>query len=114
MTPIIVSDLDPNYDALNPSRLTWTYLHGKLESDCGYDCYGMIDHSFPTDPNEPRRIDHSKIEDGKYAMEFDNKKCTLYFWHSHDGRPHGLVVYDDDVESVEYAEKSLIKKPYSI
>lgn len=114
MTPIIIPDTDTNYDVLKPARLTWTYLHGELESDCGYDGYGMINHSFPTDPNEPRRIDHSRIEDGKYAMEYEGKKCTLYFWHSNDGRPHGLVVYDDDTESVEYAEKSLIKKTNTI
>jgi hypothetical protein len=116
MIPSIIPDPDPRYDELKPSRLTWTYLHGQLETDCGYDCYGMINHNFPTHNDEPRRIDHSRIEDGKYAMEYKGKKCTLYFWHDDFERPqpHGLVVYDDDAESVAYAEECLIKKPTHI
>jgi hypothetical protein len=110
----IVPDTQENYDELKPKRLSYTYLHGQLESDCGYDCYGISNCDLPLKKDSDTMIDHTLLKDGEYPCVYNNKPCTLYFWHCSINHPHGLVVYNDDLDSVEYAKSKLLEKPVSI
>ena len=106
----IISDLHPNYDSMGCVRISWTYLHGKLESDAGYDCYGVLNCVFPVREDIPQLVDRTKMETGIYPCQYQDKPCTLYFWKCTYLDPHGLVVYDDDVDAVAYAKKKYDEK----
>lgn len=96
---IAYKDKDNHKDLV---RLRWTYLHGKLEDDAEYDVY-LIKNSDLNINYLTKRVENLKT--GKYPCHFNNKPCTIYFWITEYNDPHGLVVYDDDIESVSYAEK---------
>lgn len=68
------------------------FLHGKLQYDMG-DGIGNDIFALPVAINT----------EGKHILFHGNKKCTLYQWNRFN-RLIGLVVYNDDVESVKYAE----------
>lgn len=106
----IVSSKDKKLNELKPKRISYTYLHGKLEEDCEHDVYGFINCDLPLEKEGYSYVDDTKIEDGKYPCEYENKLCTLYFWHCLMKKPHGLVVYNDDYESIQYAKKCLNEK----
>jgi hypothetical protein len=109
----IIPDHQRNYDKLNPKRLSHTYLHGKLEDDCGYDCYGLTNCELKTKENHPSSIDHTKLNDGEYPCIYKKKKCTLFYWTGtfhQEYHGHGLVCYNDDLESIEYAKKCMNDK----
>lgn len=99
---IAYHDKDKHNDLV---RLGYTYLHGKLEDDAGYDVY-LIKNSDLN--NLTKRVEDLKT--GKYPCYFNNKPCTIYYWESGSNHPHGLVVYDDDTESVSYTEKCFNEK----
>lgn len=90
-------------------RLGYTYLHGKLEEDAGHDVYCLKNCDLPADILT-RRIEQSSLKDGMYPCIFNNKPCTLYYWKCNFNDYHGLVVYDDDSESVKYANDCLNNK----
>lgn len=94
---------------LKTKRLSYTYLHGQLETDCGYDCYAFANCDLPVHDNS-NYIDHNQLKDGEYPCIYQNKSCTLYFWHCNRNSPHGLIVYNNDLESVEYAKNKLKEK----
>lgn len=119
---------------------SWWYLHGKLESDCGYDKAVIINYKdVPTEKTidyeeidgnrvikvrtvEPVQMNHMngifpvKVRDIDYP-------CTGYFWVSNKrwvidatGKTHwvweqrGLVVANDDTEANNYALKKYTEK----
>ncbi len=106
----IIPENKPGLDFPTFKKLSFTYLHGKLQDDAGYDIYLFDNCELETDG--VFFIDHKKMEDGKYPCQYNDKPCTLYFWHDKSERPHGLVVYDDDLEFVEEAESKLTEKPF--
>ncbi len=99
-------------------RFSYTYLHGKLQDDCDYDCYNVIgfeEHGFiKKDDYSSIVVDESKY--GIYNCVYNNKECTLYLWTRKEGITSycGIVVYNDDVESVEYALWKYRNKDYNI
>jgi len=90
-------------------RLGFTYLHGKLEDDAGHDIYLLKNCELPADILTTI-IEQDSLKDGMYPCHFNNKPCTLFYWKCTFNRYHGLVVYDDDIESVKYANDCLINK----
>jgi len=91
-------------------RISYCYLHGQLQDDAGYDIFGFLD--FPAEIkkdelNGERYIDAEMIKEGIYPCEFERKPCTFFYWlePSRPGGHGGLVVYDDDIESYEYAKE---------
>lgn len=106
---IIIPDNDKELNALYPiqGRLSYTYLHGQLETDCGYDCYSIAN---------PSEYGFEVVEQGYYIIEDENKsgiipciykdkECTLFLWIRPNFRKQwgGLVVYNDDKEAYNYA-----------
>jgi len=77
-------------------RIPFTYLHGKLESENGYDIFSIAE-PVPT-------------EAGIYPCLVGKVKATLYFWLTSFGETHGLVVANDDFEAIQYAEKCYKEK----
>lgn len=83
------------------NRIPFTYLHGKLEDDIGYDVFFYFGKEI--------------TKSGIYECFLDNKKCIFYVWDvKGSNRFKGLVCYADDVESIEYAFKCYKDKEYSI
>ena len=109
----ILPEIEEN-QGIKSKRLGYTYLHGELEKECGYDIYGFINCELPLVKEDCSYIDDSALKNGDYPCVYKNKKCTLYFWHDNINRPHGLVVYNDDKESVRYAKEMLKLKPIFI
>ena len=85
-------------------RLSWTYLHGQLETDAGFDIYNIGDSIWDFTKNDDGAFLEANIPQGIYECEYNGKLCLLYFWYS-SRRQHGLVVYKDDLSSNEYALK---------
>ena len=102
------------FEGVKGKRLGYTYLHGKLEEECGYDIYRIKNCDLPLHYPSSTYINDTEMKDGKYPCHYQGKDCTLYFWHSSDQRPHGLVVYNDDKESCKYAQENMDKKSFSI
>lgn len=105
-----------NYDALNPRRISDTYLHGKLQDDAFHDLFGFINCEIPCNESN-YYVEESYLTEGKYPCFYRNreciypdKECILYLWRCNSKHMHGLVVYIDDLESIEYAEKCFNKK----
>lgn len=104
----------------------WWYLHGKLESDIGYDKGIMLDNDLLeclefTDKDISKSYQMWYLKDGVYDVEIIqiNKPCKGYFWTTFekfsniDGivpHTHGLVCYSDDKEANKYAYKKYVEK----
>lgn len=116
----IISDLNPLYDELKPKRISYTYLHGKLEKDCGYDCFGFVDCELPLQYNCDTYIDTAEMVGGIYPCEYNGKGCLLYLWFTPNknrysgSESHGLAVYDDDIEAIQWAEKCFVDKRWNL
>lgn len=99
------------FDAEVAHRISYCYLHGKIQDDAGYDCFGF--QNFIKDLSRVEGyIQPGTIEDGIYECEFKDKPCTFFYWNSNDtmGRHRGLVVYNDDTEAYNYAKDCYNKK----
>lgn len=74
-------------------RKGFTYLHGQLQYENGYDIFGVV---APFD-----------FRPGIYPCKVIGfeKEATFYLWNGTDLRLHGLVVFNDDLKEVEYAKK---------
>jgi len=108
---IIISSVDEKVKTLATYyRLSFTYLHHKLEDDAGHDVYYFYECSLPKRYPDSQVIDDSLVEDGLYQCGYNGKKCTLFFWHDIRKSPHGLVVYDDDQIAVKDAWKKYEEK----
>lgn len=100
---------DVEYDGMLTNRV---YLHGKLQDDNGFDlCWIPYFGCMP-----PYAV-------GKYINEFEIdingeiRKVNVYVWAKRKYEPfdyHGLVVYADDKEAIEYAENTYKIKPIVI
>ena len=134
---------DEEYDSIPRNERdnnNWWYLHGQLESDCGYD--KAIAINCQTAGFSAKSIDFSEIQgnivteihseepiqrmrfDGICKVEVKNvdKPCIGFFWTQRDRivkykdglyeywNQSGLVCYVDDEQSVEYAYKKYLEK----
>lgn len=106
----IIPHTHPDCDRLKPKRIEFTYLHGQLQMDCGYDVYGFVNCSLPTADSESEYIQHDKLNNGMYPCTFKGHLCTLFFWHDNTGKPRGLVTYNTDIPAFEHAKKMLSLK----
>lgn len=89
------------FENIQSTRITFSYLYGKLESDAGFDAFGV------------QGVDINgmgTLTEGIYPCYFNNKKCTLYYWCFGEDYYRGLAVYDDDKKSVIYAKKCFENK----
>jgi hypothetical protein len=81
----------------------WHYLHGNLESDAGYDCF---------------HVNKIPDTDGLFSciVQFDKYAIHAYWfkWSDLQGRQHGLVVQQNDIESIEFAMQKYMAKPSTI
>lgn len=84
------------YEAIKKQRVHWSYLHGKIETDAGFDIFG-IKERIPT-------------KDGIYKCVFEKKECTMFLWNRMGSSPSGLVVYNDDKNAYEDAENKYKNK----
>lgn len=91
--------IDGNYavDAVNP--VPFCYLHGVLEKENGFDCFGANAEDYRA-INSTNHAIFPNIEvifaDGrKFSAEF-------FFWHNGD-QCRGLVVDKGDIKGLEYA-----------
>jgi hypothetical protein len=109
----IISTNQDNYNELKPKRISYTYLHGKLEKDAGFDCYGIINSDLEVEEDGDDYVNTNKLEAGKYPCLYKGKQCTLYFWKNNMNN-RGLVVYNDDLASVKYAKECFEKKVSSL
>ena len=106
---IIIPDTDTELSEKYPKqgRLSYTYLHGVLETDCGYDCYNIAnpeEHGFKVKDNT--FITPDKAMTGIYECTYNGKDCTLFLWvRKYFDKFGGLVVYNDDLEALEYAKE---------
>lgn len=86
-------------------RFSFTYLHGKLETDCEYDCYSVIgfeQYGFEL-RNEGHLIKEDNTKTGIYPCTYNDKDCTLFLWFN-DNHYHGLVTYNDDTKYYDDAK----------
>ena len=92
----------------NQGRFSYTYLHGDLETDCGFDCYNIanpLDFGFEMDAVF---IKEDPAKCGIIKCQYKRKPCTLFLWM--DRHYHGLVVYDSDIDAYKYAEDCYNRK----
>ena len=87
-------------------RLSYTYLHGRLEDDCGYDCYNLV--GFEKFGFEQKDEYSSIIVDvdktGLYPCTYQETACTLFLWVGNDNTYRGLIVYNDDEIGYRHAK----------
>jgi len=122
--PLVIVPHTQEFENVPNARISYCYLHGKLENDARYDCFGfggtfsgrILEDTFSgrilEDDSRDSYIRPEVLSDGIYPAVFNNKPCTFYYWNSQDtyGRHRGLVVYNDDTEAVEYARDKFINK----
>ena len=113
--PLIIIPHTQEFDNIPNARISYCYLHGKLENDARYDCFGFggtFSGRILEDDSRESYIRPGVLSDGIYPAVFNNKPCTFYYWNSQDtyGRHRGLVVYNDDTEAVEYARDKFINR----
>lgn len=80
-----------------------SYLHGKLESKVGYDIGVCLNGENIVIHNQDNN--RNKVIEGVYSVkivDYDNP-CTAYLWNDKYDRPRGLIVDDEDAESIKYA-----------
>ena len=106
--PLHITD-EVEYDGMMTNRV---YLHGKLQDDNGFDLcwipyFGCV---------APYAV-------GKYINDFEidingkTRKVNVYIWAKRKDKLfdyHGLVVYADDKEAIEYAENAYETEPVII
>lgn len=112
---IIIPDHDKvlNKRYEKQGRLGYTYLHGQLEEDCGFDCYNIAnpeEFGFIIEDSNAKYastlITPKSSQQGLIKCQYKRKPCTLFLWMDNfRDHFHGLVVYDFDKESYAYAEK---------
>jgi hypothetical protein len=115
---IIIPQTKKYEDVKGVKRISYCYLHGQLEADAEYDVFGFLDFiaDVPQDDDGEYYINHEIIKDGVYPCQFEGKPCTFFYWHNeYRVAGHaGLVVYNDDIKSYEYAKKCYENKNVNI
>ena len=101
-------------------RISYTYLHGDLQNDAGYDIFGIkgwaLLDSLNLENNYLTRVREDVDLTGEHACEFNGKPCTFFLWTDTSRRDidahkyRGLVVYNDDKEYYDHAKENYIKK----
>lgn len=113
---------DPN------QYLDGVYLHGKVETDAGYDCIGFVNLCPDIERvNSCLHVPKDLLDDGIYPckLSFNDKPCTMFYWKqiSYHGinedkeifiSHRGLIVYDQDLKSRDYAFNKYILKEITL
>ena len=112
--PLVIIPDTQEFENVPNARISYCYLHGKLEEDARYDCFGF-GGTFSNRIFEDSRssyIQPGVLSDGIYPATFKDKPCTFYYWNSQDthGRHRGLVVYNDDTDAIEYARRCFLDR----
>jgi hypothetical protein len=86
-------------------RISFSYLHGKVEDKAGYDIFSFF-----------KKVPEAE---GIYKgfVEFPNEIvfCTIFLWKANDTKGlQGLVVADNDIECFDDAKKKYENKDYFI
>lgn len=93
----------------NAKHIPFTFLHGKLEEDAGYDVFSLscYEDIFVGAKIISTSFDESSIAQGIYPCTFNDKECTLFLWDVEECgiTKKGLVAYNDDLSAFEYAKK---------
>lgn len=94
------------FDESKPSkRIGFTYMHGILQDDNGYDIFSICAPNVPTSTG----IYPAKV----LGRAEDDNEATFYLWTN--GNLHtGLLVLNRDKDAVEYAEECYRKKLQSV
>ena len=98
----------------NDGRLGYTYLHGQLEHEVGFDIFYIKDFKnagFKRREGNTSYIDEDKTKSGTYTFTHNGKAGTLFLWVINEGglMYKGLAVYDDK-ESYGHAKKKYAEK----
>lgn len=85
--------------------LAGAYLHGEVESSCGYDICACINAELCVDDT------NTHYKEGIYEVEIEGYQnpCKAYLWNTTHGEPRGLIVDSKDSE-IEYAKKCFEEK----
>jgi hypothetical protein len=112
---IIIPDNDKELNNKYPEqiRLSYTYLHGKLEEDCRYDLYNIAKENSFGFKEKDGIVEPDKEMTGLYPCLYKDKDCTLFLWVVNN-MFRGLVVYNDDVEGYKFAMDKYMKKEKTI
>jgi hypothetical protein len=81
-------------------RIAGTYLHGLLQSDNGFDIFGIIGEV----------PDFSGIYPAKVLGRHNDDNATFFLWVGSDKRPHGLVVLTREEKAMTYAKEMFDKR----
>lgn len=81
-------------------RISGTYLHGLLQSDNGFDIFGIIGEV----PNV------AGIYPAKVLGRHNDDDATFFLWIGGDKRPHGLVVLTREKKAMKYAKEMYDKR----
>lgn len=104
----IIPFTDENKD-IKKVKISWTYLHGKLEEDATYDIFGFKDefmgHKTSIDSKTDLGFQQAVIE-----CEYKGKECLLYLWRNNTSLQTGYAVYRDDEEANKQALKKMMEK----
>ena len=91
-----IIELNPN-ENLGCKRLPHSYLHGKLETEVGFDLFLMAKFNPEWDFDNT-----DTIPKGIYDCKYKGKECLLYVWQRYFSKG-GICVYKDDIEGNMYA-----------
>jgi hypothetical protein len=113
----IIPETEKYKNIKNVKRISYCYLHGNLCIDAEFDIFGFIDFIVDIPKNGTSYIAPDIIDDGIYSCEFEGVPCTFFYWNSKGGAHginRGLVVYNNDKISYEYAKKCYDNKELCI
>lgn len=99
----IIPDTDENEDDSNLVRLSFTYLHGKLQRDAETDLYSIKNFNLKT-RHYNKFVDSDNLQEGLYPCIYKGNPCTLFFWKYKLEVARGLIVYDSDEKGLLHAE----------
>lgn len=92
----IIPDIE-EFEGVKKHRVPYCYLHGQIETDCGFDIFGVKEMP--------------PLSDGVYNATYKGKKCKMFIWNRGNSTMQaGLVVYVNDKESLAYAWEQYNKK----
>jgi hypothetical protein len=97
-------------------RINGCYLHGELQSDANTDLFNLIKDEIDIDfiDNDKYYLDSKKLEDGIYPCKYNNKECSFYYWKHKDKYSRGLVIYNEDINELQYVKNCYENKVHAI
>lgn len=88
------------YKEQSTKRITGTYLHGLLQSDNGFDIFGIIGEV----PNV------TGIYPAKVLGRHNDDDATFFLWVGSDKKTHGLVILSREIKAMNYAKEMFDKR----